>query len=131
MARKWYGPSVDLDGMPVRVAEHFPLFPLGIVALPTEVTTTGTLGGTLDGLLNSTILPTLTPIVTDAVSPVLNTVLTGLVDPTLNTLGVGIGEMDVAGWLEHYRRFWDESFDRLDEYLQQLQDGGGGDGPRQ
>jgi DNA-binding transcriptional ArsR family regulator len=38
---------------------------------------------------------------------------------------------DVAGWLEHYRRFWDESFDRLDEYLQQLQDGGGGDGPRQ
>jgi DNA-binding transcriptional ArsR family regulator len=28
---------------------------------------------------------------------------------------------DAAGWLEHYRRFWDESFDRLDEYLQQLQ----------
>jgi len=38
---------------------------------------------------------------------------------------------DVAGWLEHYRRFWDESFDRLDQYLQQLQEGGGGDGPRQ
>ena len=24
-------------------------------------------------------------------------------------------------WLEHYRRFWAESFDRLDEYLQELQ----------
>jgi DNA-binding transcriptional ArsR family regulator len=28
---------------------------------------------------------------------------------------------DVAGWLEHYRRFWDESFDRLDDYLKELQ----------
>lgn len=28
---------------------------------------------------------------------------------------------DVAGWVEHYRRFWDESFDRLDVYLQELQ----------
>lgn len=27
---------------------------------------------------------------------------------------------DVADWLEHYRRFWEESFDRLDEYLQEL-----------
>jgi DNA-binding transcriptional ArsR family regulator len=26
-----------------------------------------------------------------------------------------------AGWLEQYRRFWEESFDRLDEYLQRLQ----------
>jgi DNA-binding transcriptional ArsR family regulator len=24
-------------------------------------------------------------------------------------------------WLEHYRRFWEQSFDRLDEYLQELQ----------
>ncbi len=24
-------------------------------------------------------------------------------------------------WLEEYRRFWEESFDRLDEYLKQLQ----------
>src|ERR1044071_8530965 len=24
---------------------------------------------------------------------------------------------DVADWLENYRRFWDESFQRLDEYL--------------
>ena len=27
---------------------------------------------------------------------------------------------DVAGWIEHYRRFWDESFDRLDAYLREL-----------
>ena len=29
---------------------------------------------------------------------------------------------DVAAWLEDYRRFWDESFARLDEYLIELQD---------
>src|SRR5580704_8305238 len=28
---------------------------------------------------------------------------------------------DAADWLEHYRRFWTESFDRLDEYLHELQ----------
>jgi DNA-binding transcriptional ArsR family regulator len=28
---------------------------------------------------------------------------------------------DVADWVEHYRRFWDESFDRLEEYLDELQ----------
>jgi DNA-binding transcriptional ArsR family regulator len=27
---------------------------------------------------------------------------------------------DVAEWMEPYRRFWDESFDRLDEYLQEI-----------
>jgi DNA-binding transcriptional ArsR family regulator len=27
---------------------------------------------------------------------------------------------DVAGWVEHYRRFWEESFDRLDDYLKEL-----------
>jgi DNA-binding transcriptional ArsR family regulator len=27
---------------------------------------------------------------------------------------------DVADWTEHYRRFWTESFDRLDDYLQEL-----------
>jgi DNA-binding transcriptional ArsR family regulator len=27
----------------------------------------------------------------------------------------------VADWLEDYRRFWDESFERLDEYLIELQ----------
>jgi len=28
---------------------------------------------------------------------------------------------NAAEWLEHYRRFWDESFDRLDDYLRKLQ----------
>jgi DNA-binding transcriptional ArsR family regulator len=28
---------------------------------------------------------------------------------------------DVADWVDHYRRFWTESFDRLDEYLHALQ----------
>ncbi|HZA25329.1 MAG TPA: metalloregulator ArsR/SmtB family transcription factor [Dehalococcoidia bacterium] len=28
---------------------------------------------------------------------------------------------DVADWLEHYRSFWDESFDRLDDYLREIQ----------
>jgi DNA-binding transcriptional ArsR family regulator len=27
----------------------------------------------------------------------------------------------VADWVEHYRRFWEESFDRLDAYLRELQ----------
>ncbi len=28
---------------------------------------------------------------------------------------------DAAEWLDEYRRFWDESFDRLDDYLRELQ----------
>jgi len=28
---------------------------------------------------------------------------------------------DVAGWIENYRRFWEQSFDRLDAYLKELQ----------
>ncbi|MGO9607659.1 MAG: ArsR/SmtB family transcription factor [Candidatus Binataceae bacterium] len=28
---------------------------------------------------------------------------------------------DAADWLESYRRFWEESFDRLEEYLRELQ----------
>jgi DNA-binding transcriptional ArsR family regulator len=28
---------------------------------------------------------------------------------------------EVADWVDHYRRFWDESFDQLDEYLKRLQ----------
>ena len=28
---------------------------------------------------------------------------------------------DVADWVDHYRRFWEESFDRLDDYLHELQ----------
>jgi DNA-binding transcriptional ArsR family regulator len=27
---------------------------------------------------------------------------------------------DVADWVDHYRKFWMESFDRLDDYLQVL-----------
>jgi len=27
---------------------------------------------------------------------------------------------DVAGWVEHYRKFWTGSFDRLDDYLREL-----------
>jgi DNA-binding transcriptional ArsR family regulator len=27
---------------------------------------------------------------------------------------------DAADWIEHFRRFWTESFDRLDEYLGEL-----------
>src|ERR1700759_2561844 len=27
---------------------------------------------------------------------------------------------DADGWLARYRRFWDESFDRLDDYLREL-----------
>jgi DNA-binding transcriptional ArsR family regulator len=28
---------------------------------------------------------------------------------------------EAAGWLEEYRQFWEQRFDRLDEYLQRLQ----------
>jgi DNA-binding transcriptional ArsR family regulator len=28
---------------------------------------------------------------------------------------------EVSDWVDHYRRFWEESFDRLDEYLKELQ----------
>jgi DNA-binding transcriptional ArsR family regulator len=27
---------------------------------------------------------------------------------------------DAADWIDHYRKFWMESFDRLDDYLQEL-----------
>ncbi len=30
---------------------------------------------------------------------------------------------DAAGWIEQYRKFWDDSFGRLDVYLKQLQRG--------
>jgi DNA-binding transcriptional ArsR family regulator len=29
---------------------------------------------------------------------------------------------EAVDWLEHYRRFWEESFDRLEVYLQELQE---------
>jgi DNA-binding transcriptional ArsR family regulator len=28
---------------------------------------------------------------------------------------------DASEWIDHYRRFWEQSFDRLDDYLQELQ----------
>ena len=30
---------------------------------------------------------------------------------------------EVAGWVEQYRRHWEESFERLGDYLRELQDG--------
>lgn len=29
----------------------------------------------------------------------------------------------VSGWVEHYRRFWEGGFDRMDDYLKQLTKG--------
>lgn len=29
----------------------------------------------------------------------------------------------IAEWLEHYRRYWDKSFDRLEDYLRKIQKG--------
>ncbi len=34
-----------------------------------------------------------------------------------------MGLKGVAEWLEHYRRYWDASFDRLDGYLKKIQKG--------
>jgi DNA-binding transcriptional ArsR family regulator len=34
---------------------------------------------------------------------------------------------EVEGWVEQYRRFWEESFDRLGEYLRELQTGSADD----
>lgn len=28
---------------------------------------------------------------------------------------------EASDWLEHYRNFWEQSFDRLDEYLKEIQ----------
>ena len=36
---------------------------------------------------------------------------------------------DAADWLEEYRRFWEESFDRLEDYLHELQEKEKTDGP--
>jgi DNA-binding transcriptional ArsR family regulator len=35
---------------------------------------------------------------------------------------------DVADWVDHYRKFWDESLDRLEVYLKELQAQGKMDG---
>lgn len=34
-----------------------------------------------------------------------------------------MGLKGVAEWLQHYRRYWDSSFDRLDAYLTKIQEG--------
>ena len=38
---------------------------------------------------------------------------------------------DANAWLEGYRRFWEESFERLDELIAELQDEGQKRGPTQ
>lgn len=30
---------------------------------------------------------------------------------------------EIASWVEHYRRFWERSFDRMDAYLAEIQKG--------
>jgi DNA-binding transcriptional ArsR family regulator len=35
---------------------------------------------------------------------------------------------DASDWLEHYRRFWEQSLDRLEDYLRALQTPGADDG---
>ena|SRR3712207_454698 len=35
---------------------------------------------------------------------------------------------EAAGWVVQYRRFWEESFDRLDDYLREIREGEEGDG---
>jgi DNA-binding transcriptional ArsR family regulator len=37
---------------------------------------------------------------------------------------------DVADWVEHYRRFWTESLDRLGEYLRDVQEKEKNPGPK-
>ena len=37
---------------------------------------------------------------------------------------------DAASWLEHYRRFWEQSLDRLEDYLAELQGKGHTDDDR-
>ena len=34
---------------------------------------------------------------------------------------------EIAEWTERYRRFWEESYERLDEYLEKLQEKGKGE----
>lgn len=37
---------------------------------------------------------------------------------------------EVSGWVDQYRRFWDERFDRLEDYLHALQKGNPDDSPQ-
>lgn len=34
-----------------------------------------------------------------------------------------MGLKGIAEWIEHYRRYWDQSFDRLEDYLRNIQKG--------
>ena len=34
-----------------------------------------------------------------------------------------MGMKGIAEWIEHYRRYWDQSFDRLEDYLRNIQKG--------
>lgn len=34
----------------------------------------------------------------------------------------------IAGWIEPYRKYWEGSFDRLDDYLAEIQEGKSDDG---
>ena len=38
---------------------------------------------------------------------------------------------DVNDWVEQYRKFWEQSFDRLDQYLRELQTKDEKRGPKQ
>ena len=41
-----------------------------------------------------------------------------------------VGLREVADWVDAYRRFWEERFDRLDQYLQAIQNAGKKHAPR-
>ena len=43
---------------------------------------------------------------------------------TVNVNGVRAAfRKGMAEWLEHYRRYWEKSFDRLEDYLRKVQKG--------
>jgi DNA-binding transcriptional ArsR family regulator len=43
-------------------------------------------------------------------------------DAQLRPCKIAPGAMkDAADWLEHYRRFWEQNLDRLDDYLREIQ----------
>ena len=50
-------------------------------------------------------------------------IITGLTQKTPELLAREIAPEwhGASGWIEEYRRFWEQSFDRLDAYLRQVQ----------
>ena len=54
------------------------------------------LGLTLDGLLNNTILPATMTETTTTLKPLLDPLLTEFIDPLLENVGIGLGRMDVT-----------------------------------